>query len=942
MTLATMESALDAKLASKEVKDHRYPSPTRVANKMQNMALDEAMSKVKSLPSTVTDAMKITTLHHHKHHHHHSDQAQLLQQQEAMKKKGIEEALDKAKETLSNMMEETETELDEAILSCKEYDAQTTATLDENAAYRAQLGGQVAEAKGMIAEAKMMITQAKTELDSLKTISEEHARQCELTITTQQAGLAILEADLAVSMKVENMTDCDDVTPGSTSTLMQCGTGYARRFKFAGHAAYDGFAQLKSKEGLVAVQRTAKMILKRDLGEDSYGNEKYVPAKRITRKGVVRHHRNLLVKTKNGLVQSYKKMGVLSTPSPDVVNRSSPLSADGAEALVNMTMETSPEPVSYNPEDLMEKCTVSGSPSCPMLRDALSQLSAEVRWARDQAAATLADTEAECKRLSEDYERQTQEWEAILEENNAKLSETTGMLNTAEENLRQKVIEANELLKMLGEARKECVKKIKEGAETICGIKSIRQELFQMQSYNPFIEDCEVGEWMPGECSVECGGGELTMTRQVVTPASNGGAECPIMIEKEACNMQPCPIDCVVDEWSEYGICSKDCGGGIQSRIRRAITEAEHGGEPCGDLSETIECNVFACDMPCELDPEWSEWGPCSKECDSGITVQSKGVMKPGGPEGYCPDWSDEARMQTAYCNTMECPQDLVCTAQLDMLVLLDGSGSVNWYGPGFEQERSFTKKLFELMSFGAEGAKAGVILFSWEAELVSPMTTDQAALIDAVDGMVWPHWNTDTAAALVMAKTELTNSGRAEVSKQSTIVFLLTDGNANSMWSTKRAATDLKEVATLYVVVIGNNVNERQAKKWPSYPEEEHYIKVEEFDLLESQLGTILADACNNLGCRETMTGNGQDYIGCQYETQSGYMCQNWLAQSPQWHSYIPDWYPDGHLGDHNFCRNPDGDTTIWCITTNPSVRWEFCSPRTSSSVPEHLIAEY
>ena len=43
----------------------------------------------------------------------------------------------------------------------------------------------------------------------------------------------------------------------------------------------------------------------------------------------------------------------------------------------------------------------------------------------------------------------------------------------------------------------------------------------------------------------------------------------------------------------------------------------------------------------------------------------------------------------------------------MDMLVLIDGSGSVNWYGPGFEQERSFTKKLFELMSFGATGAKA-------------------------------------------------------------------------------------------------------------------------------------------------------------------------------------------------------------------------------------------
>merc|ERR1719146_480362 len=232
------------------------------------MELNEAVTKVKKLPPAVTDAMKITTPHHKAHHH--GDSAQLLQQQDAMKQKGIEEALDKAKETLSNMMEETETELDEAILSCKEYDSQTVATLDTNAGYRAQLGGMVAEAKGMIAEAKMMINQATVELDTLKTISEEHARQCEMTITTMKEGLAILEADLAVSMKVENMTDCDDVSPGSTTTLMQCGTGFARRFKFAGRAAhYDGFAQLKSKEGLVAVQRTAKMILKVDLGEDS-------------------------------------------------------------------------------------------------------------------------------------------------------------------------------------------------------------------------------------------------------------------------------------------------------------------------------------------------------------------------------------------------------------------------------------------------------------------------------------------------------------------------------------------------------------------------------------------------------------------------------------------------------------------------------------------------
>ena len=26
------------------------------------------------------------------------------------------------------------------------------------------------------------------------------------------------------------------------------------------------------------------------------------------------------------------------------------------------------------------------------------------------------------------------------------------------------------------------------------------------------------------------------------------------------------------------------------------------------------------------------------------------------------------------------------------------------------------------------------------------------------------------------------------------------------------------------------------------------------------------------------------------------------------------------------NFCRNPDGEKTIWCYTIDPEVRWEYC----------------
>jgi len=314
-------------------------------------------------------------------------------------------------------------------------------------------------------------------------------------------------------------------------------------------------------------------------------------------------------------------------------------------------------------------------------------------------------------------------------------------------------------------------------------------------------------------------------------------------------------------------------------------------------------------------------------------------IMIPAGPTGPCPEWDSEDRMQEAYCNTAECPPDLVCTAKMDMLVLVDGSGSVNWYGPGFESEREFTLNLFELMSFGDEGAKAGVILFSWEAELVSTMTTDKEALISAVEGMSWPHWNTDTAAALTMAQTELANGGRSEVDKWNTVVFLITDGNPNSMSAANAAAESLKETATLMVVTVGGNVNLNAMKKWATFPWEEHLIQVDEFELLIPKLHELLADVCANLGCKETMTGNGMDYVGCQYQTDSGRICQNWEESSPHDHSYTAYYFPDGHLGNHNFCRNPDGDSTIWCWTTDPTSAWEFCTPRTSSSVPEHLL---
>ena len=67
-------------------------------------------------------------------------------------------------------------------------------------------------------------------------------------------------------------------------------------------------------------------------------------------------------------------------------------------------------------------------------------------------------------------------------------------------------------------------------------------------------------------------------------------------------------------------------------------------------------------------------------------------------------------------------------------------------------------------------------------------------------------------------------------------------------------------------------------------------------------------------------------DYRGDISTTVSGRTCQSWGSQSPHSHSRTAANYPDKGLGDHNYCRNPDGEPRAWCYTTDSAERWEYC----------------
>ncbi|XP_070547411.1 cadherin EGF LAG seven-pass G-type receptor 2-like [Ptychodera flava] len=70
----------------------------------------------------------------------------------------------------------------------------------------------------------------------------------------------------------------------------------------------------------------------------------------------------------------------------------------------------------------------------------------------------------------------------------------------------------------------------------------------------------------------------------------------------------------------------------------------------------------------------------------------------------------------------------------------------------------------------------------------------------------------------------------------------------------------------------------------------------------------------------------NGSDYRGTVSMTVNGNTCQEWTEQTPHSHEYTPENYPNAGLGEHNYCRNPGGENSAWCYTTNSSVRWELC----------------
>jgi len=83
--------------------------------------------------------------------------------------------------------------------------------------------------------------------------------------------------------------------------------------------------------------------------------------------------------------------------------------------------------------------------------------------------------------------------------------------------------------------------------------------------------------------------------------------------------------------------------------------------------------------------------------------------------------------------------------------------------------------------------------------------------------------------------------------------------------------------------------------------------------------------------------TGKGEDYVGLKAMTHTGRPCKNWLKEGS-----ISPTVPG--IGNHNFCRNPQGSKEKpWCFTIDPAVESDICDVpecEASALAPEPWVA--
>jgi len=241
------------------------------------------------------------------------------------------------------------------------------------------------------------------------------------------------------------------------------------------------------------------------------------------------------------------------------------------------------------------------------------------------------------------------------------------------------------------------------------------------------------------------------------------------------------------------------------------------------------------------------------------MQTRERGIAVPTVGAGRCWEPKTAERWEQQNCNTFACPANIKCVADMDVVFVQDGSGSLwyPWRGKAFWDRNFELAKQFMLKMVAdskmatldenenvGTGARYGVVSYAFTPKVDAEVTHDAGVLKTKIGAMKWPMGGTMTGRALLQAKKLFQVVGSA---KRIQVMVLITDGRAsNRYWAYQGAAIVRNSGIRLMVIPVKNAVRVYQEMcSWASRPCRQNMIMTPDWTMLMSKMKLYLTSIC-------------------------------------------------------------------------------------------------
>lgn len=199
------------------------------------------------------------------------------------------------------------------------------------------------------------------------------------------------------------------------------------------------------------------------------------------------------------------------------------------------------------------------------------------------------------------------------------------------------------------------------------------EEIPEKEESNGNCKMTDWGKW--GKCTKTCASTVGEAAGKQVRYRNVEPLNCARSFEERECANLPCPVDCLMSDWEEWGDCDGECKneGAKRNRTRTVKQKPLHGGQCCPETTECSDKKEPECGpaltvdhKPCggekvKCEPTlWSEWSPCSQTCNTGKSTRSRAIDTPskcGGAPCLC-DF-----LEVKNCEAVSCVQECELSA---------------------------------------------------------------------------------------------------------------------------------------------------------------------------------------------------------------------------------------------------------------------------------------